>query len=78
MSERGIGRISVVPGTAAGLAGFAERTGGDPLDSAVRQAYVDELVSQGSTVAWPPPRNSRCWCGSAAKYKRCCGSPATR
>jgi hypothetical protein len=28
------------------------------------------------TVAWPPPRNSRCWCGSDRKYKKCCGSPA--
>jgi len=76
LSERGIGRVTVVPGTAAGLADFAERTGGDPLESSVRQAYLDELTSRGVAVSWPPPRNSPCWCGSAAKYKRCCGSPA--
>lgn len=23
---------------------------------------------------WPPGRNEPCWCGSARKYKRCCGA----
>ncbi len=24
-------------------------------------------------IAWPPPRNGPCWCGSGAKHKKCCG-----
>lgn len=28
--------------------------------------------------SWPPERNKPCWCGSARKYKKCCGSPAAR
>ncbi|MFE3459325.1 SEC-C metal-binding domain-containing protein [Nocardiopsis aegyptia] len=29
-------------------------------------------------VPWPPQRNETCWCGSARKYKKCCGSPSNR
>jgi uncharacterized protein YchJ len=25
-------------------------------------------------VAWPPERNTPCWCGSGTKYKKCCGT----
>jgi tetratricopeptide (TPR) repeat protein len=32
-----------------------------------------EQAAQGNTTPWPPPRNSPCWCGSAIKYKKCCG-----
>ncbi|WP_442914364.1 SEC-C metal-binding domain-containing protein [Kribbella sp. NBC_00709] len=34
----------------------------------------DELPD-GRRVAWPPPRNQVCWCGSGIKYKKCCGGP---
>lgn len=34
----------------------------------------DELPD-GRRVAWPPPRNQPCWCGSGVKYKKCCGGP---
>lgn len=27
-----------------------------------------------SGAPWPPGRNEPCWCGSASKYKRCCGA----
>ncbi|TDC33207.1 hypothetical protein E1261_06745 [Kribbella albertanoniae] len=30
----------------------------------------------GTGIAWPPGRNQSCWCGSEAKYKRCCGAAA--
>ncbi|MFB6726619.1 SEC-C domain-containing protein [Kribbella sp. NPDC056345] len=32
-------------------------------------------TGQGSDqrVSWPPARNQACWCGSGARYKRCCG-----
>ncbi|TQJ16364.1 SEC-C motif-containing protein [Kribbella jejuensis] len=30
----------------------------------------DEAVG----AVWPPGRNEPCWCGSARKYKKCCGS----
>jgi uncharacterized protein YchJ len=32
-------------------------------------------VPQQRTIAWPPPRNAACWCGSGSKYKKCCGRP---
>lgn len=29
-------------------------------------------VAPGRVLEWPPGRNDRCWCGSGAKYKKCC------
>lgn len=34
-----------------------------------------QSVPDGRRISWPPSRNERCWCGSGAKYKKCCGGP---
>jgi tetratricopeptide (TPR) repeat protein len=52
----------------------AEREGLDPAGSRARASLAADVHEQGRTVAWPPGRNEPCWCGSAIKYKRCCGS----
>ena len=31
-----------------------------------------DAVEPGPLLAWPPGRNDACWCGSRAKYKKCC------
>ncbi len=36
-----------------------------------------ETVAAGPFLEWPPGRNDPCWCGSRAKYKKCC-LPRTR
>ncbi len=39
--------------------------------------YPDlRAVAPAAMTPWPPQRNARCWCGSGAKYKRCCRSRA--
>ncbi|XVS65911.1 tetratricopeptide repeat protein [Actinosynnema sp. CA-299493] len=68
-------RISMVPLTVARISEFAARTGGDPAEEQTRRACLNEIVEEGGTVAWPPARNERCWCGSTLKYKKCCGRP---
>lgn len=65
----------LVPSTAEGLDRFALGTDRDPGEETTRHAYMCQLVDAGKTIAWPPPRNARCWCGSGSKYKECCGSP---
>jgi hypothetical protein len=75
LSGRGVARVTLVPGTAEGLDRFALGTGRDPAEDTTRHAYMCELVDAGETIAWPPPRNGRCWCGSGSKYKKCCGGP---
>lgn len=72
LTEQGVPAIRVVPATVAGLVEYAERTGGSPLDSQVKAAY-SRTFPEEATLAWPPPRNAACWCGSGAKYKKCCG-----
>ncbi|WP_433125882.1 SEC-C domain-containing protein [Micromonospora sp. CA-240977] len=63
--------LGVVVGSVAGLAAFAEREGSDPTDEETQDEYADSLT--GSDLrAWPPGRNDACWCGSGAKYKKCC------
>ena len=65
----------VVPLDVAGLLAYAEREGKDPASRQTRLAYSDSLHGAGRDVPWPPARNAVCWCGSAGKYKRCCGAP---
>ncbi|MEU1589528.1 SEC-C metal-binding domain-containing protein [Micromonospora sp. NPDC005710] len=60
--------LGVVAGTVDGLAAFA---GADPIDEETLDEYADSLDETGVT-AWPPGRNDTCWCGSGAKYKKCC------
>lgn len=72
MAERGVRSIRLVPATVEGLVAFAERTGGSPTDPAVKSRYVN-MVPEHQMLTWPPSRNAPCWCGSGAKYKKCCG-----
>ncbi|MEU4334221.1 SEC-C domain-containing protein [Micromonospora lupini] len=67
-SGLGGGDLGVVAGTAEGLAAFA---GDGPVDEETLDEYADSLDEVGLT-AWPPGRNDACWCGSGAKYKKCC------
>ncbi len=63
----------IVPGSAAELAALVEARGiDDPLDDDVLADYVDDLDDRSTTLPWPPARNEVCWCGSDAKYKKCC------
>ncbi|WP_054814778.1 SEC-C metal-binding domain-containing protein [Nocardia arizonensis] len=75
LTDSGIAHITMVPLTVAKLLEYTTRTGTDPRDSETRMACMHEIIEEGNTINWPPPRNSPCWCGSAAKYKKCCGRP---
>jgi tetratricopeptide (TPR) repeat protein len=72
LAREGVPAIRVVPATVSQLCEFAERIGGSPTDSEVKAQYAGTVADQVG-FAWPPPRNGPCWCGSGAKYKKCCG-----
>jgi hypothetical protein len=72
LAESGVPAIRVVPAIVEKLCAFAELVGGSPTDSAVKARYA-ETVPEQACIVWPPPRNGPCWCGSGAKYKKCCG-----
>ena len=57
----------------------AEAGRGGEDEAELRAGYAADL-NRGRTdvVAWPPGRNERCWCGSGAKYKKCCAAPVRR
>ena len=71
-STAGRPQVVLLAGTADGLALHAELEDGDPTDSQVRQGYAQHLDEHPWEIAWPPPRNDACWCGSELKYKKCC------
>jgi hypothetical protein len=42
------------------------------LLAAMLSDSADADAEPGPRLAWPPGRNDPCWCGSRAKYKKCC------
>ncbi len=76
-SEAGMPRLSVVPVRSAEFSSWvAENAPDEPNPSRLRAQYAAEAGQEPSRlVAWPPPRNEPCWCGSGRKYKKCCGAP---
>jgi tetratricopeptide (TPR) repeat protein len=75
LAASGVPAIRVVPAIVSQLCEFAERVGGSPTDSQVKAQYAGTVADEVG-IAWPPPRNGSCWCGSGAKYKKCCGRVA--
>lgn len=49
----------------------------DPATSEARAGYAADQARthHSDLIAWPPARNSPCWCGSTRKYKKCCAHP---
>lgn len=77
MAGRPAAGIRVCPLDVSGLLAYAQRAGKDAADRQTRLAYTGWLFETGrDAIDWPPERNGPCWCGSGAKYKKCCGSPA--
>jgi tetratricopeptide (TPR) repeat protein len=63
----------VVSLTVAEVEAVARGHGIDPDSAEARARTAYEAAQGGRAIAWPPGRNEPCWCGSGAKYKRCCG-----
>jgi tetratricopeptide (TPR) repeat protein len=72
LAESGGTRLALLDGAVDELAVYASRRREDPTDAEVRQGYVKRLQDNPRARAWPPQRNAACWCGSGAKYKKCC------
>lgn len=66
--------VSVAPALLDDYLTFAAKRDGHESDASTRAGYAAHCARLGRTVPWPPARNDRCWCGSGAKYKRCCGA----
>jgi len=63
----------VVPLTVARVRALAAANEFDPEAAEARARAAYEVAQEGGALAWPPGRNDPCWCGSAKKYKKCCG-----
>lgn len=74
LRDNGGGTIDIAPMTVAALRTFAEHTDEAPTDPDVQARYA-RTVAPSERLSWPPSRNDPCWCGSASKYKKCCGRP---
>lgn len=58
------------------VAAWADDHGWEPGWGVTHDQVAAEIVAVDPDRgrAWPPGRNEPCWCGSGAKYKRCCGA----
>jgi hypothetical protein len=77
-SDAGAARTVMVHGTLDDYDAYARLTGKNPAERQTRRDYGEWCATNHPerTLAWPPPRNGSCWCGSDRKYKKCCGSPS--
>ncbi|MEV0703848.1 SEC-C metal-binding domain-containing protein [Saccharopolyspora sp. NPDC050389] len=66
---------AVVIGSIEALVDFAASRGIALDEQSTRAEFAAEAARRGLAIAWPPSRNDACWCGSARKYKKCCGAP---
>lgn len=58
---------------------WCARTGNQDLDPIARAAYAATCADDPDhpdVTAWPPRGHQRCWGGSGARYRECCGHPA--
>ena len=72
LAASGHSGLALFAGSADGLAGYAARHGGNPVDPDTRAGYAQHLTQHPRQTPWPPGRNNACWCGSQVKYKKCC------
>jgi tetratricopeptide (TPR) repeat protein len=73
-SQAGRTEVLILQASADELTEFSLRQGLAVIDSDVEEAYLEHLLDSPDAheVVWPPQRNAPCWCGSGAKYKKCC------
>ncbi|OLZ61205.1 hypothetical protein AV521_44130 [Streptomyces sp. IMTB 2501] len=76
LSEEGEAHLGIAEASVSDFEEFTRNEGISPQDGDTRAEYAADLAARGPAQAWPPPRNSPCWCGSSRKYKKCCGNPA--
>ncbi|MEV6348425.1 SEC-C metal-binding domain-containing protein [Actinoplanes sp. NPDC051851] len=76
-ADTGAARVSIAPIWIDALLAWCAERGGNPGEA--RAAYAADLARTRpeQLIDWPPGRNEPCWCGSARKYKKCCGAPRT-
>lgn len=65
----------IAAGALDDLLAFAESREHPVDDPSTRAEFAAETARLGQAAPWPPGRNDLCWCGSARKYKKCCGAP---
>ncbi len=76
-ANAGMTGIRIAPIRVDVLVAWCADRGQDPAGA--RADYVAHLTRTDpeQLISWPPRRNEPCWCGSARKYKKCCGAPGT-
>ncbi|HEX7354166.1 MAG TPA: SEC-C metal-binding domain-containing protein [Mycobacteriales bacterium] len=75
-ADAGISRTWIAPVRVEAFASWCAEHG-ETVGAEARAAYAADLAHRRdpTLVAWPPPRNGPCWCGSGRKYKKCCAAP---
>ncbi|MFI9149903.1 SEC-C domain-containing protein [Streptomyces sp. NPDC053367] len=75
LAASGTGNLGIVTGTVPSYEAFAASESASPSDATLLPQYATTLAARGRAVAWPPGRDSGCWCGSGRGYGECHGAP---
>lgn len=66
-------RTVLLSGDVSGFEVFLASTGTAAPSELDLFAYPDlRTVDRSCMTSWPPASKTPCWCGSGARYKRCC------
>ncbi len=76
LATSGTANLGIVPGTVPSYEAFAASESASPTDATLLPQYATTLAARGRAVAWPPQRETACWCGSGRTYEECHGTPA--
>jgi hypothetical protein len=73
LKAQGVKSLSLTPIQVDEYLAWCTEHDRDPEQSDTRASYSTTLLDRDIAKPWPPQRNAPCWCGSDAKYKKCCG-----
>ena len=73
LKAQGVKSLSLTPIQVDEYLAWCTEHDRDPEQSDTRASYSTTLLDRDIGKPWPPQRNAPCWCGSDAKYKKCCG-----
>ncbi|GAA1637137.1 SEC-C metal-binding domain-containing protein [Actinoplanes couchii] len=76
-ADSGATRVSIAPIRVGDFLAWCAERGENPGEARAGYAADFARTRPEQLISWPPGRNEPCWCGSARKYKKCCGAPRT-
>lgn len=73
LAQAGTPNLGIVRATVPSYEAFAASESTRPSNADLLPQYATTLAARGRATAWPPTRDTACWCGSEETYGECHG-----